>query len=508
MRRVLALTGLVVAALILPTVAYLSVLKWGLPFVVDDPDSDRRLNGAMWVAGSVLALVAGIATLVGLPGRQIKLKRPPCTCQSAVDAEPRETAEHRPGPWLPRKFEELRDGRFSNSPANRVLAETPWREGLQALYPDHPLVSIGGETFPIWAELAVPDMQVDLDAAIGFLAPGPLPSTSEYDSEKRGFDPRGMAEFRHHYRRCDGRSSFNGITFALDRVHRLGPGNFRVDARYGTYFQSLATSEMLEREFISAASRNPRNPLTLADLPRRAWLHERADGDVLFDGSHRAAALSVAAAIIIAEPGGGYSALLSRRSAGVQTHRGFRHVFPSGILQPTNSRFRRERDEYSVSRSFLREYAEELFGFSELTWDSQGLSDSLRGIWPLDELTAAAESRKIDIRYTGLSVPLLTLRPELDLLVFVREPGWFDDMVHRSRTNCTRHAFNLNWEFEDERKRITGHKYDSIRLELDAAFQPVDRGEPLNAVNTVPHAAAALWLGGQVARDLIRATPV
>jgi hypothetical protein len=510
MRRLFAVTGIVVVAILLATGAYLAVLKWGLPWVVDSPDSDRRLNGAIAVAGCAIAIVAGIAALTGLPGRRARQERAACTCKNRVDADPARPGEHRPGPWLPRKIEELRVGRFVNSldTIRSVFAEGAWQRTLTELYPNHPLVTVGGHSFPIWAEVAAPHVREGLDTAIGLLAPGGPPSIRDYDREKRGFDPRGRAEFLHTYRRRDGRNRFNGITYALDRIHRFGPGDFRVDARYGTYFQSVATSEMLEREFINAMSRDPSRPLTLGDMPRRAWLHEHTGRDVLFDGAHRAAALSVAAAIIVAEADGGYSALLSRRSADVKTHPGFRHVFPSGILQPTDSRFRRERDEYSVRRSFQREYAEELFGYGELTWDRLGLSDSLQGVWPIDELTEAVAAGKVDMRFTGLSVPLLTLRPELYVLIFVREPGWFDDMVHRSRLNCARHAFKLNWEFDDERERITGRSRDSIRLELDADFQPVDRDEPLSPLNTVPHAAAALWLGGQVARDLVRSTPI
>ncbi|WP_167362453.1 hypothetical protein [Micromonospora saelicesensis] len=61
----------------------------------------------------------------------------------------------------------------------------------------------------------------------------------------------------------------------------------------------MATSEMLEREFINVVSRRPDAVWSLRDFPRRAWLREQAGGSELFNGSHRAAALSVAAVVIV-----------------------------------------------------------------------------------------------------------------------------------------------------------------------------------------------------------------
>ncbi|MET8064539.1 hypothetical protein [Micromonospora sp. NPDC005313] len=65
-------------------------------------------------------------------------------------------------------------------------------------------------------------------------------------------------------------------------------------------------------------------------------------------------------------------------ASSVKTHPGFQHVFPSGILAPTSSRYGSERAEYSVKRAFLREFAEELFGYDDLAYDSRDLRDSRR----------------------------------------------------------------------------------------------------------------------------------
>ncbi|MEW2384057.1 hypothetical protein AB0873_18480 [Micromonospora sp. NPDC047707] len=440
-------------------------------------------------------------SVVGRPGE--------CTCAAPHEAGKVRSAPHQPGWWPLRTVGELESRRYSISDhrVKRVFDAAGWEGTLRSMYPDAPLVSLGGITFPIWAEVAAPDVWGDLDSAIGDITDHVRPDRRRYDAEGRGFDRRGRGEFRRTYWRRDEVRRFNAETFALDKIERYGHGRFRIDARYGTYFQSVATSEMLEREFINVVSSRPNAVWSLSDFPRRAWLRGMAGGDELFNGAHRAAALSVAAVVIVKERQG-YSALLSRRSGDVKTHPGFQHVFPSGILAPTSSRYGSERAEYSVKRAFLREFAEELFGYDDLAYDRRDLRDALDGVWPIQHLLNATqpgprgERAAVEIRYTGISVPLLTLRPEVYVLVLVRQPGWFDELVSGAELRCRRHGFNLNWEFEDDRDNIHGKRLDSIRVELDDRFE-LTGGQRLTPLNTVPHAAAALWLGTQVARELV-----
>ncbi|WP_406071148.1 hypothetical protein [Micromonospora sp. NBC_01638] len=432
-----------------------------------------------------------------------------CTCEVPHQGLHVRTAPHQPGPWPLRTLAELESKRhsISDSRIRKVFHAAGWEGTLRRLYPETPLVSLGGVTFPIWAEIAAPELRGDLDSAIGDITDHSRPDRRRYDAEGRGLDHRGRAEFRRTYWRRDEVRRFNAETFALDKIERHRPGRVRIHARYGTYFQSVATSEMLEREFINVVSRRPDAVWSLSDFPRRAWLREQAGGNELFNGAHRAAALSVAAVVIVKEQHG-YSALLSRRSGDVKTHPGFQHVFPSGILAPTSSRYGSERSEYSVKRAFLREFAEELFGYDDLTFDSRNLRDALGSIWPIQHLLNATqpgplgERPAVEIRYTGISVPLLTLRPEVYVLVLVRQPGWFDELVSGAERKCRRHGFNLNWEFEDDRDDVHGKRLNSIRVELDDQFALTGR-QRLTPLNTVPHAAAALWLGAQVARDLV-----
>jgi hypothetical protein len=472
-----------------------------------------QVAGRGWLVtlgGTVLLLVAVLVSIEVRRERE-RGKEPEREANQCPCPVPRMSGRpaFKAAPWWSRGLAGLETRRYGVSPkrVRTAFSGAGWEGTLRSLYPDHPLVSLGGASFPIWAEVAAPRLRRDLDSALGDLSSGDLPLVDRYDAEGMGFDPRGRAEFRHTYRRRNERKRFNAATFALDRITRQGAGDFRVDARLGRYFQSVATSEMLEREFIKQVSRRPGVVQPLDAFPRRRWLREKVGGDEIFDGAHRSAALSVAAALIVREEKG-YRALLGRRSAGVKTHPGFQHVFPSGILAPTSSRYVGPRAEYSAKRAFLREFAEELFGYDELAHDSRDLRDAIRGIWPIEHLLKATEPRPdgqppiVQIRYTGLAVPLLTLRPEIYILVLVREPGWFDDMIDESRSRCRRHGFALNWEFDDDRDDVHGKPLDSIRIELDERFELTDR-QRLTPLNTVPHAAAALWLGTQVARELV-----
>lgn len=271
-------------------------------------------------------------------------------------------------------------------------------------------------------------------------------------------------------------------------------GRFTVHAKHGTYFHSLATSECLEDEFLDQLSGDPDRTVDLSDLDRRRWLHRVAGGaGVLFDGRKRAAALSVAATILVTEPDGTYSAILPRRSATVETHPLFKHVAPSGIFAPVGANRRDELGEFSIRRCLLREYAEELFGYKDLEQGHGILAEDVEALPPVRRLLDAGDNT-VALRYCGVAVPLLTLRPEIYVLIFVRDPTWLDREIARSRD--TDHWFQLNWEYAESQD------LDDVKFRLDSNFQPVDRSD-VHPARMVPHAAAALHLCTTVAREIV-----
>jgi hypothetical protein len=86
------------------------------------------------------------------------------------------------------------------------------------------------------------------------------------------FDPLGKDE---HDQRLRGLSrwNFNGATYALDRIWQPGRGRIRIDARRGTYFWSVATSELLDKEFMRVQGEAPERDLTTPTCGcRLIWL--------------------------------------------------------------------------------------------------------------------------------------------------------------------------------------------------------------------------------------------
>jgi hypothetical protein len=102
----------------------------------------------------------------------------------------------------------------------------------------------------------------------------------------------------------------------------------------------------------------------------------------------------------------------------------FYHVTPSGILAPLGGASQKWDAEFSVKKSILREYAEALFSYKKL--ERGRLEDgrlltayNLLSDPRIHSLPAAETAGDVKIRYTGLSVNLLTLRPEIHTLILV-----------------------------------------------------------------------------------------
>jgi hypothetical protein len=403
------------------------------------------------------------------------------------------------------------DRRFLPDPRQelKVFAGTGWSSTLRELYPGTKLVTFGGREFPIWAELADPADRADLDSPLGQLTQDIEPSFDHYNRgtdasghRSREFDPAGAEEYAYLQRTADLRSKHNGAAYAFTRLRRVD-GRLRVDAAPGTYFDSVATSELLEREFVRVQSRQPGRAVDLRQLPRRRWLHERvaalaepadvAGPGVVFDGRLRAAALSVAVTMIVADGKGGHTALLIPRSDKVLTHPGFVHVAPSGIFAPTEQHWPDDwRQDFSVRRTVLREYAEELFDHDELEGNTGRYGLQAEQTPPVQRLLKAVGRKQVALRYCGISVPLLTLRPEIDVLIFVRDPEWFREEMRRARRKGLR-EFQPNWEYRSAR--------DVIWLRLKPDFTPYE-DDVIDPARMVPHAAASLSLATRVARQM------
>ncbi|HET8660620.1 MAG TPA: hypothetical protein VFM55_16655 [Micromonosporaceae bacterium] len=398
----------------------------------------------------------------------------------------------RPGQTLVAAPRKVHDGREQRLRVQRAVFEAAgWAATLRRLYPRYELLEYMGAAFPIWAKLAAPEHWESLDAALGDLLPGEDPRQPGYPAR---FDPAGEVVYRQKLATADEVTSFDGATYALERIEMDG-GRFKVHARHGTYFHSLATSELLEGELVDQLAASPGRAVDLDSLPRRRWLHDVAGGEgVVLDGRRRAAALSVAATMLIAEADGTFSVILARRSHRVQTHPMFSHVAPAGIFAPINAGRREDTAEFSVRNCILREYAEELFGYKDLEQGEGLLARDVSALPPIQELRKAQDSGLVALRYCGISVPLLTLRPEIYVLVLIKDSAWLDGEIRRA--DGSDHWFEFNWEYERTKDM------DAVRLRLGRDLRPVDTSE-IHPSRMVPHAAAALHLCTTVARTLV-----
>jgi hypothetical protein len=388
----------------------------------------------------------------------------------------------------------------------RVLEGTGLVTTLGNIYPQYPLVQLWGIPMPICVFPAQPEERTEPESPLlKPLAEGNriVPGPEEYSD---AFDPAGLDQFRRNLARYENstdkqrRSFFSGPTYALRRITRNEAGQIRIECGMGRYFLNHATSERLDPELMDALAHSPDKPVTLEELPRRAWLHRHAqDGDPVTDGTRRVAAMSHATVVMIAcdDDDKCYDILLPARSGEVETHRGFNHVAPSGILAPFDEMSPSPQKEFSVRRNFYREWVEELYNATE---HERPVGFAIPDPEEQPEITRlkAAHAR---LYYTGISVNLLTLRPEICLLLLINDPRWFD----AERRLAEKMRLDFNWEYatEHDQLRIAADQPGHWRVRLNSDLQPWD-GAKLKPTFLVPNAAAAIHLAINAVNDIHR----
>jgi hypothetical protein len=392
---------------------------------------------------------------------------------------------------------------------------------LRRLYPGHPLVELWGMEMPICVYPAPQHQWRNLEARLGRLHGDTEPGEGEFDSFE--YDRAAIHDFTRRYedfleaRRSDPeklRYAFPGATFAFKELtqHDGGP---KLDAFLSRYFVSMATSEALDPELMAAhdksdaalqAALSPQERLELRDQLHARVEHELGpDTDPVCTERFRAAALSHATVVMLAT-GNGYDILLPSRSDEVASHQGFRHVAPSGILAPFNAHAvvteQQRRAEFSVRRNFYREWIEELYDAKEYEgFDLEDISDIPQPPDPAEEPEIARLKKVIDpaqpthagdLYYTGVSVNLLTLRPEICLLLVIDDPGWLGQEKHEAER--FERPLKLGWEFAEgqiERAELSPRH----RLRLGPDLKPVRSDSQLvSAAQLVPNASAAIFL--------------
>jgi hypothetical protein len=380
----------------------------------------------------------------------------------------------------------------------RVLAAAGWAKTLWALYPAHRLLDFAGGPAPICTFPAHEEEWNDLEAALGDLTGEVLPAHDEYHGD---FDPAARSEFEYHLRTAKARRKWNGPAYALKGV-RFCDGKLRIDFKPGRYFQSLATSESCDMELMTALSAQPDEPVSLDALPRRAWVHRKA-ADPVTDGSGRSAAVSVATVMLAATPGGRHAILLTPRSGEVATHKFFNHVAPSGIFSPLDIDLSTLREEFSVRRNIFREYLEELYSVEEYEIGTKP-SHEIENEPEIQRLNQLIEDGGAQLYYTGVSVNLFTLRPEICTLLLILDTSWITKEPAEAE-RCGR-PWRLAWEWlprEEEHQLPSGRRHHQFLI-LNRSLEPLESDRlTLQPTALIPNAAAAISLALRVARQIL-----
>jgi hypothetical protein len=362
---------------------------------------------------------------------------------------------------------------------------------LKALYPAYPLVRLEGYEAPITVLPACEEDWSDLEAA---LAP-PLQSfdSSADPGSYRAwlFDPRAERDYYRHLSEQSRATKWNDPTYRALEI-KDPHGRPRLVCGMGWYFESLATSEVLDAELMRALAPAPERSVSLEALPRRSWIHDHAVDPVL-DGSGRSAALSVAT-VTMYRSSDHYEVVLSPRASWVARHKLYNHVAPSGIFQPFNRSSASSEREFSVRTTLLRELLEELYGREDYDRRGQRLLQDPASEPEVLALEAMLKSGSAELLYTGVSINLLTLRPEICTLLLIHDPEWVRDpalMLSNEYLPGT-HEHDLG----AGRQHLTS-------IALDDDLRPIATGNELKNRALIPNAAAALQLAMRVAASRI-----
>lgn len=264
---------------------------------------------------------------------------------------------------------------------------------------------------------------------------------------------------------------FNGATFVMKQL-RTSP--LKIEARFGRYYDMIATCSALEHEARDAAvKRAIRVPL------RRTYHREISAERAIRHGDGRSAALGCATLVIFPHEGR-YHVLLSQRTAAHATRPNAYHVLPAFMFQPTT--MPPPAHEWRLSFHVYREFLEELFGMAEVANPDVEAHPAMQDIRRMQREGLAS------LHLTGITMNLLTLRPEFSTLLLIRDDTW--------------------WQ------RVSAPDSPTpLQLNVESAAQmliPIDTHEAfLNALphdahlNMPPHVIPSLWEGVALARSLI-----
>jgi hypothetical protein len=294
----------------------------------------------------------------------------------------------------------------------------------------------------------------------------------------------------------------NRATFAMSQIH-CGE-TLTMDCYLGNYFDNVDTCDALEWELLNEIHRLKKfdDDSLMAferSLPLRSELHRRVFNPVR-SGAFRCPGIGISTLIVYQDQRGLQLMVKKRSDTTVAAHPGGIHVIPAFMFQPGTSQY---AEEFSVTHNVLREYLEELFSVPEPD-EKAASARYFYGHGAMVFLRELLDQGEAKIYLSGVAVTLLTLRPEICTLLFIKTKRWWDEQEYAiEEEGSKRKVFRINEEFVDftSSKEVVGNiaysDSDSDLLEERA----------LSASRMVPSGAAAFWLGVDVLRDVLKEFP-
>jgi len=285
-------------------------------------------------------------------------------------------------------------------------------------------------------------------------------------------------------------------TFAMRKIDS-GTDRLALQCYRGTYFDAIDSSESLEWELLSAIpalKSSMEGDLTSFDrtLSLRKALH-RDVSDPVMSGDGRCAGIGISTLIAYQDDDELKLMLKKRSSTTVASHPGGIHVIPSGMFQ----QFSDEVDkEFSIVHTVLREYLEEVFNVPESDYFGAP-AQSFYGDSRIEYLLSLIDDGKAGLYLSGIAVNLLTLRPEVCTLLWIRDEAWWQ---HHSRDSPRTEHIHINKEFESAYRSKTAVGSVPYRDSDEELLEET----ALDPIGMVPSGAAAFWLGVDTLRNLMK----
>lgn len=290
----------------------------------------------------------------------------------------------------------------------------------------------------------------------------------------------------------------NRLTYTMTRLNTQD--SLQLTGALGCYFYTLDTCYSLEWEILSNLNKlggHNEDDFKRFDeqLDLRRKLHANVNYPIV-DGSGRSAAIGIST-LIAYNDNGRINLWLKRRSKkDVAAHGGLVHVIPSFIFQPVTEFI---EEEFKVPHNIFREYLEEIFDRPEPQMGTEAVYNYFYGDLRLQYLLTLLGSQQAELLFTGIAVDLLSLRPEICTLLWIKTSDWFN----RHSSSADENRFKINLEFIKGYDAQNGLDWLVTPVPFSRDDSILSRYEHLSPSHITPGGIAAFKLGLKFLQEVV-----